>query len=250
MNIFQKGYGTEKLHDVLEKHFKSYNVKRFDRDEILNFKKLNQRLDSFHAGEIDILVGTQMLSKGHNFKRVNLVLIFGIDAALNFPDFRANERVYQLLTQVSGRSGRFGNKSEVLIHTLGVDNNVFKYVFDHSFDEFYKDELKVREFCQTPPFTKIIMIYFTSNFQRDAKKVGLESTNIISSLINRHFPKTEALGPRPSLIEKKVNKYTWVLMLRGNDTNQLHNLLKTYKLNYKPPYNVSISIDVDPYHFF
>jgi len=106
LNILQIGFGTEKLQQVLKKAFPSQTIGRFDRDDVTTFKKLEQRLDDFHQGKIDILVGTQMLSKGHNFKNVNLVLIFGVDLQLNFPDFRSNERAYQLLTQISGRSGR------------------------------------------------------------------------------------------------------------------------------------------------
>src|SRR5690606_15600597 len=95
MTLSQKGFGTEKIQEVLERIMPDKRIERFDRDEIKNFKQLEERLDDFHAGNIDVMVGTQMLSKGHNFERVKLVLIMGIDGQLNFPDFRSNERVYQ-----------------------------------------------------------------------------------------------------------------------------------------------------------
>ncbi|MCK5072097.1 MAG: primosomal protein N' [Bacteriovoracaceae bacterium] len=248
MKLLNKGYGTERLHLILQNRFSDKIIKRFDRDDITTFKKLNERLDQFHAGEIDILVGTQMLSKGHNFKKVNLVLVFGVDSQLNFPDFRSNERVYQLLTQVGGRSGRFGQDSEVLIHTLGVSNSIYQYVMEHSFDEFYSSELELRKLCNCPPFCKLIMIYFSSKSQNNALEAGNSSVFLCRELCRLHFSNVEVLGPRPALVEKKVNKFTWVMMFRSDDINQLHNLLASFKRNVNLPRYTSIKIDVDPYN--
>ncbi|MBL6988915.1 MAG: primosomal protein N' [Bacteriovoracaceae bacterium] len=248
MNLRQKGFGTEKLHEVLVKLFPHKKIARFDRDEIKTFKQLNRRLDEFHSGDVDVLIGTQMLSKGHNFKKVNLVLILGIDSGLNFPDFRSVERVYQQLTQVSGRSGRFGKKSSVLIHTLSKDNKIFEYVFNHSFDGFYKDELDIRKLCSCPPFTKIVMIYFTSKFQKRATMAADDAATLMKQYAKKYFKSVDILESRPSFIEKKVNKFTWSVMARSENLNELHNVINTFRQNYKPDYSVSIKIDIDPYH--
>ncbi len=249
MNLMPKGFGTEKAYEVLKQLLPEKAIERFDRDEIKTFNKLENLLNDFHQKKIDILVGTQMLSKGHNFENVNLVLILGIDSQLNFPDFRSNERVYQTLTQVSGRAGRFGKDSFILVHTLAPENKIFSYLTNHSFDDFYQDEIPLRAICSSPPLKKIILLYFNSKSQ---EKTILESSAQAQSLRQmalRHFPEVEILGPRPSMIEKKVNKFTWSLMIRSSDLNQMHNLLNTFLKNYQRPHTISLKIDVDPYYF-
>ncbi len=248
MTLFQKGFGTERLQQILQNFFPNKRVERFDRDEIKNMNQLEERLDQFHRGDVDILVGTQMLSKGHNFEKVNLVLILGIDSQLNYPDFRAGERVYQLLTQVAGRSGRFGKESKVMIHTLGMANKVFEYIIDHSFDGFYSDELPLREMCNCPPYTKIAMLYLSSRFQDRVVNGAMEARGILEQIANKHFDSVEILGPRPAVVEKKVNKFTWVIMLRGTSVNDLHNLIHSFQLNYKGDYSIGVKLDVDPYN--
>lgn len=247
MSFQQKGFGTEKLQDQLQKIFPNKSIERFDRDEIKTFKQLDERLKSFHDGNIDILVGTQMLSKGHNFKKVNLVLILGIDSQLNFPDFRSSERVYQLLTQVSGRSGRFGEKSKVIVQTLGVNDNLFKYVVDHTFDDFYKEELQIRKLCNCPPFFKLAMIYITTADQKLLSCHSIQAKNIVDDLALNHFKEVEILGPRPAFVEKRVNKFTWSMMIRSKNTNELHNLISNFRKIYKADKQVQVRIDVDPY---
>lgn len=248
MNMLSKGFGTERLKEVLELAFPKKKVERFDRDEISTMTKLQERLDEFHRGDIDILVGTQMLSKGHNFKKVNLVLILGVDNQLNYPDHRANERVYQLLTQVSGRSGRFGDRSHVVIQTLAPENDVFSHVKNHSFDEFYESEVPIRKICDVSPFSKIVMIYLTSKFQDKVTSESQKLVQAINHLVQKTFKDVQVLGPRPAVIEKKVNKFTWSIMLKSSDLNQLHNLINTLESNHKFHYSISTKFDVDPYH--
>lgn len=249
IQLTPKGFGTEKAHDTLKELFPDKVIERFDRDEIKTFDKLEETLDLFHQKKIDILVGTQMLSKGHNFENVNLVIILGIDSQLNFPDFRSNERVYQTLTQVSGRAGRFGKKAEVLVHTLAPNNKIFSYLKTHSFDDFYKDEIPLREMCSAPPAKKIILLYMNGKGQADVIKESSKAAEALKEMAHLHFEKVDVLGPRPSMIEKKVNKFTWSLMLRSDEINQLHNLLNTFLKNYRPPHTISLKIDVDPYYF-
>lgn len=249
INLSPKGFGTEKAHEILQDLFPNKIIKRFDRDEIKTFTHLEKTLDDFHKQEIDVLVGTQMLSKGHNFERVNLVVILGIDSQLNFPDFRSNERVYQALTQVSGRAGRFGADAEVVIHTLAPDNKIFSYLKKPTFHEFYQDEIPLREMCSSPPFKKIILIYFSSKSQAQVIQAASFEAESLVELTKKHFKTVEILGPRPSMIEKKVNKFTWSIMLRSSDINELHNLFNTFINKYNQPYTLSYKVDVDPYSF-
>jgi primosomal protein N' (replication factor Y) len=248
LTLSHKGFGTEKIQDVLVKIFPDKVIERFDREEIKTFKQLEGRLDDFHQGKVDLMVGTQMLSKGHNFEKVKLVLILGIDSQLNFPDFRSSERVYQTLTQVSGRAGRFSQDGRVLIQTLNPENKLFDIVRRHDFDEFYKEELKIRELCDCPPFKRLAMIHFSSRFQdKLIPHVSDQVGPMIRSLIASNFQEVTVLGPRPANIEKKSNQFTWSILLKSKDLVQLHNLLKSFEINYKTLSSVSYKIDIDPY---
>ena len=244
LNLIRYGYGTEKLAEVLAESFPDKTIKRFDRDDISTFSKLNRRLEEFHRGEIDILVGTQMLSKGHNFEKVNLVVILGIDSQLNFPDFRATERAFQTMIQVSGRSGRFGKESQVLVQTLSPENDIFSYIKNP--DEFYRSELEIRASCHCPPFSRQVELYLTAKDSDLALKSAAHIADILKRLGKIHFPSINVSEPRPALVEKKVNKYTWCLLVRGHSLNELHNSLKTLRANLKLAYNVFLKIDVDP----
>lgn len=250
LSIVQKGYGTERLTEVLRQRFPDKKIERFDRDEISTFTELNKRLEKFHRGEIDIFVGTQMLSKGHNFKKVNLVLVMGVDAQLNFPDYKATERAYQLLTQISGRPGRFGEHGRVLVHTLNKEHPLFERVVKHDFDGFYVQEVEMRKLCECPPFKRLAMAYVTAKSREAAEQVAQEMAHIGQEMIKAHFKSVEILGPRPSIIEKRVNKYTWTLMLRSSEVNDLHNLLNSLQKHLKLPSNVSYKLDIDPYHLY
>ena len=249
LTLTHKGFGTEKIQDVLVKLFPEKVIERFDREEIKTFKQLEERLDAFHNGKVDLMVGTQMLSKGHNFEKVKLVLILGIDSQLNFPDFRSSERVYQTLTQVSGRAGRYSQDGRVLIQTLNPENKLFDIVKNHDFDLFYQEELKIRELCECPPFKRLAMIHFSSRFQEKLiPHVSEQVGPMLRSLIASNFPEVTILGPRPAHIEKKSNQFSWSILLKSKDLSQLHNLLKTFENNYKSLSSVSYKIDIDPYN--
>ncbi len=248
MTLSHKGFGTEKVQDVLKRLIPGKTIERFDRDEIKGLKQLEQRLDDFHSGKIDLMVGTQMLSKGHNFRRVKMVLILGIDNQLNFPDFRSGERVYQTLTQVAGRAGRYSQDGKVLIQTLNPTSSLFQIVKAHEFHRFYEDELQMRDVCDCPPFKRLALVHFSSRFQDRLIPHVTETVGpMLKSLIRQHFPDVSILGPRPAHIEKKSNQFTWSLLLKSKDLTQLHNLLKSFEINYKSVSSISYKIDVDPY---
>jgi primosomal protein N' (replication factor Y) len=247
LTLEQKGYGTEKVHEILKIAFPEKKIERFDRDEIKTLDQLEEKLTRFHNGEIDLFVGTQMLSKGHNFKKVNLVLILGIDSQLNFPDFRSNEKIYQLLTQVSGRAGRYGEKSEVLIQTLNKDNPLFSHVINHSFSEFFDEELEIRKACFCPPFSKIAIMYIHSRFQERAVNKSLMIHELLSNLKNQHFSSIVLTEPRPANIEKRANQYTWCLLIKANETKILHDFIHNFYRHDKKISGVSVKIDIDPY---
>lgn len=246
MTLMNKGFGTEKIQEVLKSVYPNLRVARFDRDEIKTTKDLTQVLNDFHEHKIDVMVGTQMLSKGHNFKRVNLVVVLGLDSMLNYADFRAQERTYQLLEQVAGRAGRYSEGAKVVVQTMNEHNTIFQTIKAHSFDGFFKEELILRELCQCPPFTKMAMMFFSSRFR---ERLVREISNVAANLqktIDAHFSDIRILGPAPLNIEKKANQFTWGIMLKSTEVAQLHKLLESFERGYKKAPNVSYKIDVDP----
>lgn len=248
ISLLNKGFGTEKVEQVLQDIFPERNIERFDRDEIKTTKDLNDKLTRFHNQEIDVFVGTQMLAKGHNFKRVNLVIVLGVDSMLNYADFRSSEKAYQLIEQVAGRAGRYAQDSEVVIQTMNKDHGVFEYIAQHSFNGFYKEELPLRELCYCPPYSKMAMIYFSSRFRERLIEVINNVGTQIHSLSARHFKDVRVLGPTPLMIEKKANQFSWGIMLKSHNINQMHQLLATFESNYQDVSNVSYKIDIDPVH--
>lgn len=248
MSLLNKGFGTERVEQILCGLFPEKKIERFDRDEIKTTKELNDKLKRFHAGDIDLFVGTQMLAKGHNFKRVNLVVILGIDSMLNYADFRSSEKTYQLIEQVAGRAGRYSQDSKVIIQTMNPNHSVFKYISAHSFDGFYKEETPLRELCFCPPFSKIAMLYFSSRFRDRLISEVTKVAGDLNHLIKTHFQKVKLLGPTPMSIEKKANQFTWAIMLKTDDVQSLHQLLATFDHNYQSASNMSYKVDVDPIH--
>ena len=249
VNLQPRGFGTEKIEAILQQQFPNRVVKRFDRDEIKNFQQLQSRLAEFHQGQVDILVGTQMLSKGHNFARVNLVIVLGIDAQLNYPDFRANERVYQLLKQISGRAGRFATGAQVHINSLSPENSLFNYIEDGNLGSFYLEELNFRSSALCPPFSKFIVLYVFSKDQNSGQHASWQIKELLVA-IGQHFPPVEILGPRPGIVEKRVNQYMWSILLKSTTPSALHNMVANFQKNYVATKGISFKIDVDPYTLF
>lgn len=249
LTLQQKGFGTERVQSELEQIIPEAQIERFDRDEIKTFTALKDKLNRFHEGEIDVLVGTQMLSKGHNFKKVKKVIILGMDNQLNYPDFRASERVWQTIVQVAGRAGRYSQDGEVFIQTGNPESPLFDVISRQSLDEYYNSELPLRQMCECPPYFRLAALYFTSRFQQ---KLIVHMTQAVDplfrGLIQKHFPEVRLLGPRPSTVEKKANQFTWTVLLKSNDLNQLHNCLNSFQLNWNAISGISLKIDVDPQH--
>jgi primosomal protein N' (replication factor Y) len=248
ITLVNKGFGTEKIAEVLKQLFPDLVIDRFDRDEITSTKKLNEKLEQFHSKKIDIMVGTQMLAKGHNFERVNLVVMLGIDSMLSFADFRSTERTYQLACQVSGRAGRYSKESKVVIQSMNPDHPLFEIIASHSFTDFYEKEVKLRELCYCPPFSRITMIYFSSRFRDKVIQTINRVSTSLQGAAAKTFKEVRVLGPTPLGIEKKANQFTWAIMLKTDNINQLHNMISTFENNYTTVSGVSYKIDVDPQH--
>ena len=246
LNLLQMGFGTEKVQEVVQELFPNQVVARFDREELTTIKQVELCLHQFHQGKIDILVGTQMLSKGHNFERVNLVLILGADAQLSYPDFRAQERVFQQLSQVAGRAGRFSQKGRVMIQTFMPEAKIYAQVKKNSVQEFYRSELALRKEFNYPPYVKMAIVYLSCKSNKVVTEESLRLGELLKILGKKHFAQVDIYGPQTCNIERRAGQFSRMLLLKSGSINQLHNLLSSLGLNFKLRRGVSLKIDIDP----
>ena len=157
-DLLSKGFGTEQVELELGEIFPDFKIARLDHDTTRaknNFKKI---INAFDNNEYDVLIGTQMITKGLDFKNVQLVGVLNLDSSMNFPDFRSHERSFQLIQQVSGRAGRSKERGEVLIQTYSSNSNVINQIVDGNYEFFYRDQIEDRKKFNYPPYVKLIKI--------------------------------------------------------------------------------------------
>lgn len=217
------GGGTEKIEDILKKRFPDLEIVRVDRDTIKRKGDIEAVLGRFARGEIDILVGTQMIAKGHDFPNVTLVGVIGIDIGLGLPDLRAAERTFQLVTQVAGRSGRGAKPGKVLIQTYHPDHYALRYGKSQDYKGFYREELKYRERFSYPPYYVLANISIKSRKQAAA----LRSAEIIRRSIDVFNDDRQArvLGPAQASLSRLKNEFRYQVILKARTRRELRLLL-------------------------
>lgn len=249
-NLLYFGAGTQKVQALLEETFPEASIERLDMDTTTSGINITKILTAFNSGQIDILLGTQMIAKGLDFPNATLVGIINADQGLHLPDFRSGERVFQLIYQASGRSGRHQKPGEVVIQTYSPDNPVIRCAAELDMDQYYEIALKEREELDYPPFSWLSKIEITGkNYQRVSK---LAST--ISRKINMEYSGLIILGPAPCYIEKLRGYYRFQIILKSKkviDPNgkKLHSFIKSnfHSLNQKYSNSQSrITIHFDP----
>ena len=240
------GTGTQKLEQEVNRLFPNASTIRMDIDTVTKKNSHEQILNTFKNNNIDILIGTQMVVKGHHFPNVTLVGVIAADSSLNIDDYRANERTFQILTQVAGRAGREKDKGRVIIQTYTPDNFSILCAQEQNYLKFYETEVALRKQLNYPPFCDIILIAFNSMSEEEIKLVSSKVYEYLK--IKLDDQKFQVLKPMPSPIDKIQNKYRWRIIIKGNVTEEANNVLNTclknfYELNYK---NTRITIDVNP----
>jgi len=222
--------GTAQIQEELELNFPNTNIKRFDKDEIKSEKILKNILKDFNDNKINILVGTQMLSKGHDYHNIKLAVVLGIDFVLNMNSYKAREKALSLLMQISGRSGRSGF-GEVIIETKNED--FFKYYLEKSnYLEFLQSELNFRKNLY-PPFVKLARVIFSNKNGLKAKDETLEAVNLFKTIND-----IEVIGFAECTVFKIANKYRYEILLRSSNTKALLTALHFIKSS-----NASIDMD-------
>lgn len=204
------GYGTEKLEEELRLHFPDANVQRMDLDTTRSKTGYETILEQFERGETNILVGTQMVTKGLDFDHVSLVGIFNADRMIHFPDFRSYERAYQLITQVSGRAGRRDKPGVVVIQTSNPDHPLLLTILNHSFEDFYNGQLADRREHNYPPFSRLIEI----TVKHADKKTCRTVANELSEVLRKNLSGIILLGPGEPMISKIRNQFLMSLLVK------------------------------------
>jgi len=243
--IHYVGEGTERLEADLIQIFPDARIGRIDRDTMRHLRDYESVLGGFRAGEIDILVGTQMIAKGHDFPRVTLVGVVGADAPLALPDFRAAERTFQLLTQVAGRSGRGDKPGEVIIQSYFPDHYTFQLAVTQRFEDFYARESRYRKAMFYPPFTALAGIMVTD---RDAIGAANMAREVSTFLDSRRSNAIRILGPAPAPLERIKRMHRQLLLIKSSSRAALHHLLAGLQqyIEERKIGPTSVTIDVDP----
>jgi len=250
------GTGTEKIETLVKKIFPYYVTQRLDIDTTSKKGDLERIIHSFEQRKIDILIGTQMVAKGLDFPYVTLVGVLSADTSLNLPDFRSNERTFQLLTQVAGRAGRHKFAGKVVIQTYTPDNYSIRASQSHDYNLFYKKEIILRKEFLYPPFCEMVNIILLGEKEDDVIKSAHSVYYQLQTYIKKRIKnKIELLGPSPAIYNKIKGSYRWQILIKYQSVDQedikgiINNICDTNK-NKIIPSNVNINFDINPYNIF
>ncbi|MEB6204178.1 primosomal protein N' [Staphylococcus xylosus] len=245
-HIRQVGTGTQRVEELLQEAFQEARIIRMDVDTTSRKGAHEKLLDDFGAGKGDILLGTQMIAKGLDFPNITLVGVLNADTMLNLPDFRASERTYQLLTQVSGRAGRHEKEGEVIIQTYNPEHYAIKDVQANDYTAFFNKEMNYRKMGKYPPY------FFLINFtiaHKEMKKVMEASKHIHKILLQHLTDKALVLGPSPAALSRINNEYRFQILVKYKSEPALHEALKYLDDYYHDQYlkeKLSLKIDINP----
>ncbi len=244
------GMGTERLEEEISRAFPGARVKRMDSDSTARKGAQGKILQAFDKGEIDILVGTQMITKGHDYPGVLLVGVVMADASLNIPDFRASECTFQHLTQVAGRGGRGDDPGRVIIQTLNPEHYAIRLARNHDYLAFYEEEIVLRRALGYPPYSRMVKLNISSTkkerVEEGAKKIGEMAKTISGALAGRE--KVDVMGPAEAPIAKLKGRYRWHLILKGKNVGTLHGVVRDILAQNREK-GLEIRVDVDPLNF-
>jgi primosomal protein N' (replication factor Y) len=243
------GFGTERIEEDLVRAVPQLTVARLDTDVTAKRGALRLILDAFAAGEIDVLLGTQMVAKGLNFPGVRTVGIVMADTGLAMPDFRAAERTFSLIVQVAGRAGRFRRDGEVIVQTIRPEHDAIRDAVSMRVNEFYERELAVRRELAYPPFSRLLRLVIRSRDRRAAEAVAEQIALRLRDGAYQQRPgaaPVSVLGPAPAPLERLNNSWRQQLILKGERPGDLVQAARAALQAMPRSQHVYVEVDVDP----
>ena len=242
--VKQVGLGTEKVEAELKDRFPNARVERMDMDTTRKQGSHENILERFRRHEIDLLVGTQMIAKGHDFPGVTLVGIVGADTGLSLPDFRASERVFQLLVQVAGRAGRAEKEGTIYLQTFHSDHPSIQAAMHHDNEGFWEKELELRKALEYPPFSRLGLLVYRAKEEKKAYQAALKAGEFLKREAGRL--RVEVVGPAPSAIFRLRGQYRFQILLKCQKPQPLRQLLAMLDARIQTPSGVFRAVDLDP----
>ncbi len=247
--LYYGGIGTQKVEEEMTGYFPEAKILRMDLDTTTARGAHDKILTQFGNGEADMLVGTQLVAKGLDFPRVTLVGVISADSTMLMPDFRSNERTFQLLTQVSGRAGRREKEGDVIIQVTNSDEGVLKFVADHDYQSFYDEEVRVRHELNYPPFSRMVVLEFRGGDINDTNDAAEKAAR----RIRKSLPVIAVLGPAPAVIGRLLGKFRFQIIIKMSKQldkagERLEAVLDEIDLDIKRDYGSRVRFfpDVDP----
>ena len=244
LDIGYFGFGTEFVENEVKAKFPNARVIRVDSDSLKSRNELEERLESFRKGEYDILLGTQIVAKGLNFPRLQLVGVVLADSGLHMPDFRAAERTFALITQVSGRAGRFSPDGRVIVQSYSPDMPPIDYAVKGQLEAFYERELEQRKILSFPPYSRLLRLVFRSSVPGEAEKAACGAAEILMHMDGQG--EFELLGPSQCPLEMIAGNWRWQIIMRGKKMPPLQRAASSFIRGYAAAGHVYIEVDVDP----
>lgn len=253
--IKRHGVGTERVEAEVRRLWPEARVARLDRDTAPHSGRALDLLGDFAAGNLDILVGTQMITKGHHFPGVSLVGVINADQSLFFPEYHAGERTFQLLAQVAGRAGRGGVPGKVLIQTYQPEHYVFQTVRDQDYENFFDKEVNSRRELGYPPFTRLALVRVSGVPQEKVAQQAKKLAESLRRIVGRDpdlASRLRILGPAPAGLAKLKGRYRWQILVKSYGRPPLLALLKQLRQVWSPPpqSKIDLTLDIDPANLF
>lgn len=240
------GLGTQKLEMEIRSRFPDIPILRMDSDTMQKPGSHEVALAKFREGEVRILLGTQMIAKGLDFPNVTLVGVINADTALHFPDFRAAELTFQLVTQVAGRTGRGEKGGRVLVQTFSPEHPAIAFALRHDFEGFAAGELAVREKFAYPPLSALVRLVIRGTLEKTAEAFAEQIADRVRAAAEKRTLDARVLGPAPAPIAKMHGKFRFHILIQGQDRAGLRQIVRDAAVDLKPPEETFWAVDVDP----
>jgi len=245
LSIVKLGAGTQKIEDLIFREFPDYRVFRLDQDSAKKKGTASLLSNSMRNGEVDILLGTQMVAKGFDFQKVTLAAVLLADIGVNIPDFRANEKIFSMLYQLAGRAGRGSEPGVVIIQTLNENLPIFKFLKEHDYLGFYRWELKIRESLEYPPFSRLARIVLRGKSEETISLCAETLASEFKRIIDEQNLKVQMLGPAQAPLFKVGKNFRYHIILKSKNLKELRELIaEGIKIQLKQ--TVYLEIDIDP----